>query len=142
MPVSTPEPGLVIHYGYLWRREHEAGLDSAPYARPCAVVVAVSESEGHLTVVLAPITHSSPRDATEAVEIPPRVKAHLGLDDQRSWIVTDDLNVCRWPSPDAHPIPHGPKAGAGDYGTLPPKLFELVKAKIVAHPVAPTPRTG
>jgi hypothetical protein len=142
MPVSTPEPGLVIHYGYLWRREHEAARDTAPYPRPCAVVIALHEDKGVLTVVLAPITHSAPRGSTHAIEIPPRVKSHLGLDDRRSWIVTDDLNLCRWPSPDAQPVPHGPNAGAGDYGMLPPRLFEQLKSAILAHPVAPTPRTG
>jgi hypothetical protein len=93
-------------------------------------------------MIVAPITHSEPETLENAVEIPPRVKSYLGLDGERSWIVTNDLNLCGLPSPDLLPIPSGPKAGAADYGMLPPALFEIVRDKILANPVAPTLRTN
>ena len=49
---------------------------------------------------------------------------HLGLDDQPSWIVLDDLNVFTWPGFDLRTVP-----GQQDryhYGFLPPKLFDSV----------------
>jgi hypothetical protein len=42
--------------------------------------------EGRIVVTVVPITHSLPFDEGGAVEIPPALKAHLGLDDLRSWI--------------------------------------------------------
>jgi hypothetical protein len=40
------------------------------------------------------------------VEVPLRVARHLGLDEERSWIVTTELNVFVWPGPDLRPIRH------------------------------------
>jgi hypothetical protein len=52
--------------------------------RPCAIILAVDEPAPNTAqrkqVAVAPITHSPPRDMSVAVEIPPRVKEHLGLD--------------------------------------------------------------
>jgi hypothetical protein len=48
-------------------------------------------------VAVAPITHSPPHDMSVAVEIPLRVKEHLGLDSERSWIMLNEVNVFRWP---------------------------------------------
>jgi hypothetical protein len=42
MPLPRPEPGLVIHFGYLWRHEHEAGQEDGSTSRPCLIVMAVS----------------------------------------------------------------------------------------------------
>ena len=41
---------------------------------------------------MAPITHSPPHDPTVAIEMLPKVKAHLGLDGERSWLILDDVN--------------------------------------------------
>ena len=54
------------------------------------------------------------------IEIPRRVKEHLGLDDERSWIVLDEFNVFTWPGFDLRPIKD--RGGRVDYGFLPPKL--------------------
>jgi hypothetical protein len=56
-------------------------------------------------VSVIPITHSPPRDAEDAVEMPPGLKRHLGLDDQPSWIVITELNDFVWPGVDLVPIP-------------------------------------
>lgn len=39
MPLPRPEPGLVVSYAYLWRHEHNRGLEEGLKVRPCAVVL-------------------------------------------------------------------------------------------------------
>ena len=91
-------------------------------------MLVVLQPEGKAPLVtVAPITHNPHRDPEAAVEIPPAVKRHLGLDDQPSWIVLDDFNVFTWPGFDLRPIP-GEK-DRYEYGFLPPKLFESIIAK-------------
>lgn len=61
----------------------------------------VRQAEGKAPVVtVVPITHSPHRNPDAAIEIPSAIKRHLGLDDQPSWIVLDDLNVFTWPGYD------------------------------------------
>lgn len=69
---------------------------------------------------MLPITHSSP---TAAIEIPQPVKRHLGLDDQRSWIVVAEGNEFLWPGYDLRKIAHSDRY---DYGFLPPRFFNQV----------------
>ena len=59
--------------------------------------------------------------------MPQAVKAHLGLDDAPSWIVTDEVKTFDWPGFDLVTIPGRP--GVFAYGKLPAKLFtHLVEA--------------
>jgi hypothetical protein len=58
-------------------------------------------------VVVAPIAHSAPTKGAVAVESPQRVKAHPGLDSERSWIVTDEVNEFAWPGFDLQPNAKG-----------------------------------
>jgi hypothetical protein len=131
VPLPRPEPGLVIAYDYLWRHEHEAGRDYGSKIRPCAIVVAVENNSGATEVVVAPITHLEPMPPSQGIEIPPKVKQHLGLDHDRSWVIVNDLNVFTWPGFDLHPVPN---AGAGiyHYGFLPPKLHRAIAERITA----------
>jgi mRNA-degrading endonuclease toxin of MazEF toxin-antitoxin module len=132
--VAFPEPeiGLVICYSYLWADEAAAGRAEGRKSRPCAIVVVVQQADDLAPrVVVTPITHVPPRDPAGAVEIPPSVKRHLGLDDDRSWVVVDDVNVFRWPGFDLRPLP-----GTRDryaYGVVPPRFFELIKARMMAR---------
>jgi hypothetical protein len=130
MPLPRPEPGLVIHYEYLWRHESEDGADSGSKKRPCAIIVAVTGETGEIETVVAPITHTEPRLPSEGVEIPLRVKRHLGLDDQRSWVIVTDLNVFLWPGVDLYPVPKTPQ-GTYEYGLLPPRLFDQIRQRII-----------
>lgn len=129
MTLPTPEAGLVISFNYLWRRESEQGLENGRYPRPCAIVVATRlEPEGPLVVTVVPITTKSPVEGQAAVEIPPAVKRHLGLDpDLRSWAIVDEVNEFAWPGFDLEPNP----AGALDYGFIPPRLYERIKAGLL-----------
>lgn len=133
MPLPVPEPGLVIHYEFLWRDESRAGREYGRKRRPCAIIVAArTEAAGTsgTSVVVAPVTHAPPASAAEGVEIPPIVKRHLGLDWERAWVIVSDLNQFTWPGFDLHPIPG--QRGRYHYGFLPPKLFQQVKTRILA----------
>ena len=127
MAFPKPEVGLVISYSYLWREEAERGHVEGFKPRPCAIVVALIQEEGKPPrVVVAPITHSAPPDPERALEIPRQVKLHLGLDEERSWIVLDDFNVFAWPGFDLRLIPI---TGRYEYGLLPPALFQQMRRK-------------
>lgn len=101
MSIPAPEPGLVINYAYLWHQEHEAGQEEGRKDRPSVIVLTVErDSDGATVVVVLPITHTPPRDAATAIEIPATIKRHLGLDDERSWIVVAEGNKFVWPGYD------------------------------------------
>jgi hypothetical protein len=130
MALPEPESGLVISYAYLWRHEMEAGLTEGLKDRPCAIVLAADGGEsGATTVTVAPITHTPPRDPEVAIELPPKVKRHLGLDDGHSWIVVDEFNEFAWPGFDLRPIPGKP--GQYAYGFLPPALFTRIVQRVL-----------
>lgn len=127
MAIPSPEPGLVVHFNYLWAREQNMGREEARYARPCAVVLSYRRAaDGSLIVLLAPITHAEPRDRS-AIELPAKVKEHLGLDWARSWVIVDEVNETAWPGYDLQPTPKGEYA----YGFLPPRLYAQIKGKIL-----------
>ena len=121
MALPDPEVGLVISYSYLWRHESEAGQVEGRKERPCAIIIVLRKEDGADVVTVAPITHTPPRDPNVAIEIPLRVKRHLGLDSDRSWIVLNDFNEFIWPGYDLRRIPA--RAGRYDYGFLPPAFY-------------------
>jgi hypothetical protein len=124
VPIPVPEPGLVISYAYLWHDEHAAGREEASKERPAVIALVVAREDGNETVVTVfPITHCAPRDTVSAVEIPPAVKTHLGLDDRRSWIVVAEGNEFIWPGYDLRKIKHSHRYA---YGFLPPRFFARV----------------
>ena len=131
MPFPEPCPGLVLRYAYLWRREDARGSEEGSKDRPCVVVLAVRAHGHDLIVTVAPITHRSPAPAARAVELPAATKRRLGLDDARSWIVTDDLNRFVWPGPDLRPVPGRPASFA--YGLIPAALYEQVRLAVLDH---------
>ena len=143
MSIPIPEPGLVINYAYLWHTEHEAGRDEGSKNRPSVVVLTVErDSDGATVVVVLPVTHSPPRDATSAVEIPAAVKRQLGLDDERCWVVVTEGNKFVWPGYDLRKIPNTDRFA---YGFLPPRFFNVIRDAFVAEYKAgkarATPRT-
>lgn len=130
MSLPTPEPGLVIPYAYLWRHEQRRGQEEGRKVRPSVIVLAVQSLEaGAPRVTVAPITHRPPAKDGEAVELPPRVKQALGLDDDRSWIVLDEVNQFAWPGFDIRPVPGSKDRFA--YGFIPPKLYDTVIGRIL-----------
>ena len=138
------QPGLVIAYSYLWAREHQLGAEEGRKERPCAIVAARQIIEGKEVVTVVPVTHTPPADPGTALEIPTAIKQHLGLDDQRSWIMVSETNDLIWPGPDLRPIP-GKKPATYAYGMLPPKFFNRLRETILEaflrHRVKSVPRT-
>ena len=126
-----PKPGLVIRYDFLWKEEQRAGREEGAKDRPCAIILASRLGEdGSRDVVLCPITHAPPRKEETAVEIPHKVARHLGLDDARSWIKTDQINTVHWQK---DRVPYGVtpvRAGQWTYGTLPQQLGKQAFAQV------------
>ena len=132
MALPEPVPGLIIRYSYLWYREHLDGRDEGQKDRPCAIVAAIRKDDtGATRALVLPITHSPPDHPSLAVEIPAKVKARLGLDDARSWVVLSEWNEFVWPGPDLRPLPQA-TPGSVAYGVLPPGLFAIIREKFLA----------
>jgi hypothetical protein len=144
LSLPKPIPGLVICYAYLWAREHDKGAEEGLKPRPSAIIAARQVIEGRDVVTVVPITHTPPTDPADAIEIPPALKVHLGLDDQPSWIVLTETNDFLWPGPDLRPI-SGSKPSRFAYGMLPPRFFAHVRDKILQahlrHKLARIPRS-
>ena len=121
MPLPKPQLGLVISYAYLWHHEHQTGQEEGLKDRPCVIVLAVDRGDEVTMVTVVPITHSAPTDANLAIELPPAVKRHLGLDAERSWVMLHEGNRFAWPGYDLRPVSRA--LDRYDYGLLPPRLF-------------------
>jgi len=140
-----PEPGLVIRYAYLWRREQEAGREEGVKDRPCAIVLALAgQEDDRPRVVVLAVTHTPPQPPAEGVELPASAKRRLGLDEERSWVIVSEANIFLWPGPDLRFLPgRGPESAA--YGLLPPDVFRAVRerflASLRARRAATVPRT-
>jgi len=126
-----PQPGLVIRYAYLWRSEANRGQEEGVKDRPCAVVLAVKQHEDKITVVVAPITHTPPADLKTAIELPSETKRRLGLDDDRSWIIANDLNYFTWPGPDLRLADPGKPQRGIAYGLLPFKITQQLIRTVI-----------
>lgn len=132
MSLPDPVPGLVIHYSYLWFEQQQRGQEEGTKDRPCVIVLSVRRKNGQTLVSVAPITHRAPSADSKAVVIPADTKRRLGLDDEPSWIVTDELNEFVWPGPDVRAIKPA-KAKWFEYGLIPRGLYERVRSAIFAH---------
>ena len=118
MPI--PQPGDVLSYSYLWSHEAARGQEEGLKDRPVVVVVGLLTAAGRTQLIVVPITHSAPDHAGDAIELPQNIKRHLGLDQERSWIMITEVNRFIWPGPDIRPI-----GDDGDplFGTLPDWFF-------------------
>jgi len=129
--VKKPEPavGLVIRYDFLWSNERERGFANGVKERPCVIVTAiVRKADGMTEVLLVPITHTPPAEGTVAIEVPTKVGRHLGLDDERSYIIADESNSVAWD--DAGIVPAEP-AKRWAYGRVPQALYDQLRASMI-----------
>ena len=129
MALPEPKPGLVIRYDYLWTREVSAGRDQGK-DRPACLVAASDSIITPRFVVILPITHTQPDSDAVAVEIPPKVRRAIGLDDAPSWVIVSEHNVDEWPNGGLASIPGRP--GVFSYGFIPPGLFGQIQEKFLA----------
>ena len=83
-----------------------------------------------LVATLLPITHSAPKRNDEAVELPPQLKAHLGLDSERSYIVLTEANDFIWPGLDLRPISRT-RPGVFHFGVIPPRFFTHFRDRLL-----------
>jgi len=70
-----------------------------------------------------------PTEEARSIAIPPKVKRHLGLDADASWIVLDEANEFFWPGVDLRPISRS-KPGVWTFGVLPTEIFGEIQAKL------------
>lgn len=140
MPLEPPKPGQVIGYRYLWWNEHRQGHEEGVKERPCAVVYAVKTIGNTTRVYVLPIMHTKPLKEEDGLELLPQWKQHLGLDSQRSWIITSELNHFEWPGVDIR----GTSTEAISYGFLPHKvtvrLREMIRERVSKKNVPPVDR--
>ncbi len=121
-----------MRYSYLWHAERAGGREEGVKDRPCAIILAVADAPaGIARVLLLPVTHRAPSNREDAVEIPQVVKARLGLDGERSWIVLSEWNEFLWPGPDLRRIGRG-KSSSVAYGFLQPRFFDHLRRRFVA----------
>ena len=126
MSLPPPRPGQLIGYAYLWAREHRRGIEEGRKDRPCAIVAVRQVIEARRLVTVVPITHTSPDDPSDGVQIPAALKAHLGPDQASAWIVVIETNDFLWPGADIRP--------GRTYGMLPPRFFAHLRDCILqAH---------
>lgn len=126
MPLPHPFAGLVIRYSYLWLSEHRSGAEEGRKDRPCAIVLVATKAQKVTEVTVLPVTHTPPAVGDAAIEILASVKARLGLDDQRSWVVLTEANRFNWPGPDLRPSKPGDVESVA-FGPLPFAFFERVR---------------
>ena len=116
----------------MWAHEAARGEEDGRKHRPVVVVIAQQMVDGHTELLVVPVTTQPPTRAEDGFEIPTRVKAHLGLDAARCWIMVTELNRFRWPGPDIRPIEHGEER-TPYYGFIPQPLFDAVLAAVIAR---------
>ena len=129
---AKPPVGHLVAYEYLW--SSQAGdRDHGSKTYPVAVVLARQDRGPVPLAYVAAISHSPPRDGDRALPVPSKLKRHLGLDGEPSWIYTDEVNVFAWPGPDLRPARDlSSKPGATEscvIGPLPADWF----AEVLRH---------
>jgi hypothetical protein len=126
MALPLPQPGQVIRYAYLWWNEARTGREDGVKDRPCSIVLTRITTEGRTVAYVLPVTHMPPLNDEDGIEIPATTKQRLGLDTERSWIITTEFNQFTWPGPDLRPTASGEYL----YGYLPEKLLRLVLEQV------------
>jgi hypothetical protein len=127
--LPAPKPGLVIRYAYLWESEAREGREEGTKDRPCAIVLVVLRDGDHPILRVLPVTHTSPSNPADALEIPAATKQRLGLDSERSWVVLNEANDFIWPGPDLRPVP-GRDPSTVACGFMPPGFMRVLRERL------------
>lgn len=131
---KDPPVGHVVAYEYLWQSQSPTRDDGAK-VYPCAVIMAIDIAGPVKLAYVVGISHKPPRGTERALELPVKLKKFLGLDDEPSWVYTDQLNVFAWPGPDLRPGDHvSTRPAAKDnavIGPLPSDWFEILKRHLM-----------
>lgn len=129
MAVPDPAIGLVIRHAYLWWNEARAGREEGRKDRPCVIIHLRLNEHQELEAYICPITHTPPENPENAIEVPLATKTRLGLDGERSWIITTEINRFIWPGPDIRPITEDKYS----YGLLPAAMTRDLIAHVRAN---------
>lgn len=124
MAKPNPQLGLVICYDYLWKSEERKGREQGVKDRPCGVIVAQAGRPDR--VLVCPITHTEPDADQAGIELGPKDRAWMGLDDKPQWIITSEANLVDWADPGIVPVP---ATGDWHYGTMTAELATQVQAE-------------
>jgi len=95
------------------------------------MVLASRHHDDETQVLVVPVTHSPPENFADALELPPAVKQHLGLDSNRSCVVLSESNLFDWPGPDLRRVGDRDNSSVA-YGFLPPRLFAELRRRCLA----------
>jgi hypothetical protein len=131
---DEPPIGNLIAYEYLWHSQRGAREDGVK-TYPVALIFAKRTVLGNTFAYAVAISHKPPSATERAIEVPRKLKRHLGLDEEPSWIYTDQVNEFTWPGPDLRPadrLSSLPRArGTCVIGPLPKDWFASLKAEII-----------
>lgn len=128
MKKPDPQVGLIVRFDYLWRDEQDQGHLDGAKDRPRAVIVALQRAEdGSQQVYVAPITHSPPRDGQRFIEMPSPFNSLTGLDHERSWLITSELNRVDWSDPGIVPA----RPSQWFYGSLPRGIAQRALKEVI-----------
>ena len=120
---------MVVRYSFLWSSEARAGETEGRKDRPCVIVTTVKrDPDGRFRVRVLPITHR-PSEPERSIAIPRKVKRHLGLDADASWILLDEVNEFFWPGVDLRPVSRL-KPGVWTFGVLPTEIFDEIRTRL------------
>ena len=114
----------MIEFAYLWAHERAAGLLEGVKDRRCVIVSVLDDGR---RVAVMPITGTEPAHDHKI----PLPGGALGLE-RRSWIVTSDLNITRWPGHDLRPA-RKPSGAWWRYGRLSDALRRRVADAVQAQ---------
>ena len=93
----NPEVLLVVHYDYLWKSDDDKGRIESDKPHPAMIVQARdSDKFDGKHVYFVAISHTPPKADEGGVEIPQQVARKLGLDHERMWIKTHEINHTKW----------------------------------------------
>lgn len=121
-----PPVGCLVAYEFLWRSQSQYREDGFK-VYPAAIVFSRDQGDNEILTYALGMSHSPPSDAQRAVEVPIKLKRHLGLDDSPSWIYTDQLNVFVWAGADLRPaswLSDRPNLDSCVIGVLPKGWFQ------------------
>jgi hypothetical protein len=102
------------------------GREDGVKDRPCSIVLTRITTASRTIAYVLPVTLTPPLKDEDGVEIPATTTQRLGLDTERSWIITTELNQFTWPGPDLRPTASGEYV----YSYLPEKLMRLVLGQV------------
>ena len=95
---DEPPIGNLVAYEYLWLSQENTREDGAK-VYPVALIFAKKIIASVTLAYALGMSHRSPDASEKAIVVPKKLKRHLGLDEDPSWIYTDQLTSSPGPAP-------------------------------------------